>query len=492
MNKQMKIGLSVVCIMALTAGTASAAGNTVTKTLQAQYPDIKMVVNGQAVTPQNGAGTLVEPFIVDGTVYLPMRVVGEAVGKSIEWDAQTHTVYIGKAPMEEDAQQLIDTFEQTHPAFALDAVPEGYQAAKEALLEQAQKPDCTVYDLTWAMMAYTASLGDEHTHIDPFGGVPQAALDVAWIADGGKLYLLAADGTVTKAEVTSIGGVATETLFAVIDHYVASENQAGRDLNHAEWAASPAMLIKAGAAFSADNTLTLEVKDSGQTASRTVGLAMDSGDEAESVITTQMMGQVMYVDFNQCQDGTEMQQAVAALAKAVESGTHQVIIDVRGNGGGNSDTCVQLLNAMGMAPPHYGAYVRYSPLAKGTYPNIYDQDKGGERYAPQPEAAKANPKVQLVVLTDEKTFSSANMMAVYVRDGKLGTLIGRPSSNMPNHYGDILAFNLEHTRTYCTVSHKQWLRPDQSAKGNTLTPDIVTAVGEDALQSALAYLKEQQ
>ena len=144
-----------------------------------------------------------------------------------------------------------------------------------------------------------------------------------------------------------------------------------------------------------------------------------------------------------------------------------------------------------MEPPHYGAYVRYSPLAKGTYPDKYAQDSGGDRYAPQPEAAKANPNVQLVVLTDENTFSSANMMAVYVRDGKLGTLIGRPSSNMPNHYGDILTFTLEHTRTYCTVSHKQWLRPDQSVKDNSLSPDIVTAVGEDALQSALAYLNKQ-
>ena len=486
-----KVGISVGCIMALTVGTASAADHTVTKTLEAQYPDIKMVVNGQAVTPQNGAGTVVEPFIVDGTVYLPMRVVGEAVGKQIEWDAKTNTVYIGKAPMEEDAQHLIDILEQTHPAFALNAVPDGYQAAKEALLAQAQKPDCTVYDLTWAMMAYTASLGDEHTRIDPFGGVPQAALDVAWVADGEHLYLLAANGAVTKAEVISVGGVPTETLFAVIDRYVASENQAGRDINHAEWATSPAMLVKAGAAFLADNTLTLEVKDNGQTTTRTVGLTIDADSEAESVITTQMMGQVMYVDFNQCQDGTEMQQAVAALGKAVQSGTRQVIIDVRGNSGGNSDTCVQLLKAMGMEPPHYGAYVRYSPLAKGTYPDKYAQDSGGDRYAPQPEAAKANPNVQLVVLTDENTFSSANMMAVYVRDGKLGTLIGRPSSNMPNHYGDILTFTLEHTRTYCTVSHKQWLRPDQSVKDNSLSPDIVTAVGEDALQSALAYLNKQ-
>lgn len=490
MQKVKKVMISAGCILTLMAGTAAASGAITTKTLEAHYPGIKLVIAGQTVEPKNGAGTVVEPFIVDGTVYLPARVVGEAVGKSVEWDGQTNTVYIGKAPMAEDAQQLIDILETTHPAFALEAVPAGYQAAKEAFLAQTNDSACTLYDFTWAAMAYTASLGDEHTHIDPFGGVPQAMLDIGWAADGEHLYLTGKDGAVTKTEVTAVGGLSVQQLFAVIDRYVASENPSGQDVNHASWATSPAMLIKAGAAFGADNTLVLTLKENGQTASKTVGLVKPEDNAQEPVITTKMAGDVMVVDFNQCVDGSVMQQAVAELKKAVQNGTEKVIIDVRGNGGGDSNTCVQLLNAMGMEAPGYGAYVRYSPLAKGTYPQMYDKDSGGQRYEPQPELARANDKVKLVVLTDEGTFSSANMLAVYVRDGKLGTLIGRPSSNMPNHYGDILAFNLNNSRTYCTVSHKQWLRPDQSAKGNTLTPDMVTAVGEDALQTALDYLNK--
>lgn len=489
MQKVKKVLISTGCILTLMAGTAMASGAITTRNLEAHYPGIKLVVSGQEIEPKNGAGTVVEPFIVDGTVYLPARVVGEALGKSVEWDGQTNTVYIGKAPMAEDAQQLIATLEETHPAFALDAVPAGYQAAKEAFLAKTSDPACTLYDFTWAAMAYTASLGDEHTHIDPFGGVPQPRLEVGWTADGEHLYLTDKGGAVTKTEVTAVGGVPVKQLFAVIDRYVASENTAGQDVNHASWAASPAMLIKAGAAFSADNTLVLTLKENGQTLSKTVGLVQPQNNAQEPVITTKMVGDVMVVDFNQCVDDSAFEQAAAELKKAVQNGTDKVIIDVRGNGGGNSDTCVQLLNAMGMEAPGYGAYVRYSPLAKGTYPQMYDKDSGGQRYEPQPELARANDKVKLVVLTDEGTFSSANMLAVYVRDGKLGTLIGRPSSNMPNHYGDILTVDLNNSGTYCTVSHKQWLRPDQSAKGNTLTPDIVTAVGEDALQRALDYLK---
>lgn len=136
-----------------------ASGAITTRNLEAYYPGIKLVVSGQEIEAKNGAGTEVEPFIVDGTVYLPARVVGEALGKSVEWDAENNTVYIGKAPMAEDAQQLIETLEETHPAFALDAVPAGYQAAKEAFLAQTSDPACTLYDFTWAAMAYTGVLG---------------------------------------------------------------------------------------------------------------------------------------------------------------------------------------------------------------------------------------------------------------------------------------------------------------------------------------------
>lgn len=491
MKKMIKASIVSICLLTLTTQAALAQAPVATKTLEAYYPEIKTVVSGQEVTLKDGLGETIAPFIVDGTMYLPVRAVSDVLGKSVEWDAQTNTVYIGKAPLEEDALQLIHILEQTHPAFALDKVPSGYQAAKEALMSKAKDPACTLADFTWAAMAYTASMEDEHTRIDPFGNTTQASVDIGWVADGDKLYLTGDDGAMTNVTVTAVGGVPIKQLFAVIDQYVASENQAGRDINHAQWAASPALLIKAGVNYSEDNTMVLSLEDGGKVSTKTVGLTMAESQGDQHVITTEMMGEVLYVDFNQCTDGDELQQAVATLKKAVQSGTSKVIIDVRGNGGGNSNTCVQLLQALGMEVPSYGVYIRYSPLAQGTYPDSYDQNSGGDRYEPQPELAKANPAVQLVVLTDENTFSSATMLAVYVRDGQLGTIVGRPSSNAPNSYGDILAVRLENTRIYCTFSHKQWLRPDQSAEGNAVIPDIVTAVGEDALQTALIFLTQQ-
>lgn len=141
-----------------------------------------------------------------------------------------------------------------------------------------------------------------------------------------------------------------------------------------------------------------------------------------------------------------------------------------------------------MTAPNYGGYIRYSPLAQEQ--RDYDKAEGSERYAPSLSGAKPNPEVELVVLTDEDTFSSAAMLAVMVRDGKLGTIIGRTSRNAPNRYGDVLSYQLGNTGMSGTVSHKQWLRPDVNGDPDTVTPDVVTAIGEDSLQAALDYLKK--
>jgi hypothetical protein len=39
-------------------------------------------------------GAAVDPFISDGTTYLPVRAVSVALGKKVDWDAETKTVYI--------------------------------------------------------------------------------------------------------------------------------------------------------------------------------------------------------------------------------------------------------------------------------------------------------------------------------------------------------------------------------------------------------------
>lgn len=49
-----------------------------------------------------------EGFIYDGTTYLPVRAVSEAVGKAVSWDGRTSSVYIGQHSSSEPAAVLTE------------------------------------------------------------------------------------------------------------------------------------------------------------------------------------------------------------------------------------------------------------------------------------------------------------------------------------------------------------------------------------------------
>lgn len=94
--KKRRILVAVLCC-SLALVTVAYATNA-TRTIQAVYNNIKLVVDGVPTTPKDSNGTTVEPFIYNGTTYLPVRAVGEALGKQVSWDGKTKTVYIGEAP----------------------------------------------------------------------------------------------------------------------------------------------------------------------------------------------------------------------------------------------------------------------------------------------------------------------------------------------------------------------------------------------------------
>ncbi|MGI6029769.1 MAG: stalk domain-containing protein [Candidatus Heteroscillospira sp.] len=65
------------------------------------YNDIKITVDGEPVEPRDANGNAVEPFIIDGTTYLPVRGIAEALGLNVTWDGATNTaVLTGDEPEE--------------------------------------------------------------------------------------------------------------------------------------------------------------------------------------------------------------------------------------------------------------------------------------------------------------------------------------------------------------------------------------------------------
>lgn len=87
-------------IILLTAVSTFAAGS-ITKNISVLYNNIKIAVDGkQASLGKDSTGKAIEPFIYNGTTYLPVRAVGEAFGERVHWDSKTQTVYVGERPGE--------------------------------------------------------------------------------------------------------------------------------------------------------------------------------------------------------------------------------------------------------------------------------------------------------------------------------------------------------------------------------------------------------
>ena len=95
MKKTIVIPVIVVLLLAL-AITAYASTGTVSKNIT--YRNIRIMLNGETVTPEDANGTRTEPFVMDGKTYIPIRAFAEALGIKVDWDNETSTVMLSSAP----------------------------------------------------------------------------------------------------------------------------------------------------------------------------------------------------------------------------------------------------------------------------------------------------------------------------------------------------------------------------------------------------------
>ena len=113
----MKKKAVVLCLVGLqwALGTCTVSAANGTKNISATFRNIKIVVDGKEVS------TSTEPFVYNGTTYLPIRAVGEAVGKEVTWNAGTNTVYLGEVPASaQQAQAGVQQQPETMPTVTSD------------------------------------------------------------------------------------------------------------------------------------------------------------------------------------------------------------------------------------------------------------------------------------------------------------------------------------------------------------------------------------
>ena len=67
----------------------------ITETISVIYDNIKIIIDGSQLHPTDVNGNTVEPFIYNGTTYLPVRAIANAFNKEVGWNPETMTVTLG-------------------------------------------------------------------------------------------------------------------------------------------------------------------------------------------------------------------------------------------------------------------------------------------------------------------------------------------------------------------------------------------------------------
>lgn len=103
--KKQIIGWVLFLAMAFATTAFATVGG---RTAELKYNDIKIVLNGKQIVPKDANGNTIEPFIIDGTTYLPVRGVASALNMNVGWNSATKTVTLDNPGVFQGGVQVYD------------------------------------------------------------------------------------------------------------------------------------------------------------------------------------------------------------------------------------------------------------------------------------------------------------------------------------------------------------------------------------------------
>ncbi len=146
MKKVLKYFVVGVIILTLFMGTA--IGDTITKTIEVVYNTVNITVNGTKINADN--------ILYNGTTYVPLRVVSEALGKEVGWDQATKTASIndkGTTPVVEvkPIESATETLSQKNAVGKAESYLNVMPFSKNGLVEQLEYEGFSNADATYAV-----------------------------------------------------------------------------------------------------------------------------------------------------------------------------------------------------------------------------------------------------------------------------------------------------------------------------------------------------
>ena len=161
-----------------------------------------------------------------------------------------------------------------------------------------------------------------------------------------------------------------------------------------------------------------------------------------------------------------------------DEGVHSVIVDLRGNPGGNSLVADEFLRYLPVEGYQVGSSnVRFGP--------IIWKNKPGQQRNQQAEYVFSG---DIYVLTGTDSFSATVDFATLLSDNGLCTVVGR-FLKYAFSYGDILYFQTPNALLVFTVSYKYFIRPDATKSNFPLLSDVQVPA-YDAMEEALRLIRK--
>jgi C-terminal processing protease CtpA/Prc len=387
----------------------------------------------------------------------------------------------------QDISYLVDTLKSVHPSLIGGFTEEQKRIINEVNNSVISKMQAK--EFYFLANKIVTSIDDAHTmmYLDENSEILDT--EFYWLEDG--LYI-AKDGDNRKKgdKVVAIKDYNEEQLLDKLSHIISAENKYWIQERGKTELTKKSVLEHLGL-VNDDNTVTLKIYRDNQ--AKNIDLAFVSDIKAKDNQTKKWIN--WYTDKDMgigvfkldiCRNNDEYKKEVKSFFNDVyENNINNVVIDVSDNTGGDSSVIDEFLSYIDIKEfASYSGLVRFSPEAKQQRGRFLSFGYVENKSHTIKNIIKTNQPFDgdLYVLTSNKTFSSANWVAVVIQDNNIGTVIGEPTGNAPDIYGDVLSFRLPNSGFYFQVSYNKWKRPSREADYiDSLYPDIVVNTTIDDL-----------
>jgi hypothetical protein len=382
-----------------------------------------------------------------------------------------------------DLQTLDAELPRLHKNLFFKLQPADFHGAMTAL--EHEVPHLADEEIVMRLTQIVATVGDPHTEVewyDPILGLHSYPVWLYSFSDG--VFVIAADERYQRAigsRVLGIAGTSIEKVEADVGKLIAHENPSRLKARIHHFLETPEALKAFGIIRSIGPTqfnlrspggeeFNLEVEPiAGSEAihwvqfweAKKVPGPLYLGRRGEAYWFNELPdSRTLYLQFNACVDRADLPLSEFTNQVFAFVDAHPVdrfVVDMRWNGGGNSEVIWPLIRGLEKRP-------------------------------------SLNRKGRLFVIIGRFTFSSAVNDAIYFRDHTQALFVGEPTGGKPNSYGEVRQLELPYSRVRISYSTK-FFHPINGSDPPSFEPDISVTVsskqyfaGEDpALATALGY-----